>query len=163
PPTRGYRQNRSPSAAEDQIFLNASPTPRRGHQNSKAAKFASSLPTGPGACPLTFVTVARVPVRRVRPEEWQELRAIRLRPLEDAPVCFGSTAFEARRRNDEEWQAWATTGGASADSAVFVAVEEGAMIGLCGSFLHAGDSRVAQIVAMWVDPHHRGRRLGEQL
>jgi ribosomal protein S18 acetylase RimI-like enzyme len=104
-----------------------------------------------------------VRVRRVRPDEWQELRAIRLRALEDSPDSFGSTAVEARQRDDERWRTWATAGASSSESAVFVAVDGDRMVGLGGSFLHEDDPKVAQIVAMWVDPDCRGRRLGEQL
>ena len=102
-------------------------------------------------------------VRRVHPDEWEELRALRVRSLEESPDSFGSTAFEALRRDDEDWRAWADAGSSSSSSAVFVARTDGRMVGLCGSFLHRDNSRIAHIVAMWVDPGHRGRRLGEQL
>jgi ribosomal protein S18 acetylase RimI-like enzyme len=102
-------------------------------------------------------------VRRVRPDEWEQLRTIRLRALADSPDSFGSTLAEARRREDEEWREWAVSAGSSPASAVFVAVEDETIVGLCGSFLHEDDPQVAHIVAMWVDPAHRGRRLGERL
>ena len=102
-------------------------------------------------------------IRRVRPEEWEELRAIRVRALKDSPDSFGSTASEARRRDDADWRAWAEAAGRSPASAVFVAVEGGRMVGICGSFLRENDPQIAQIVAMWIEPNHRGRRLGEQL
>ena len=102
-------------------------------------------------------------VRRIRPEEWAELRAVRLRALEESPDSFGSTAEEAKQRDGEHWRAWADSAGSSADTAVFVAVDEGRFAGLCGSFLHGDDRRVAHIVAMWVSPETRGRGLGDQL
>jgi ribosomal protein S18 acetylase RimI-like enzyme len=104
-----------------------------------------------------------VGVRRVRADEWEELRALRVRALEESPDSFGSTAFEARRRDEAEWRAWATAGASSSTSAIFVAEEGGRLAGLCGVFLHEGEPWIGQIVAMWVDPRHRGRRLAEEL
>jgi ribosomal protein S18 acetylase RimI-like enzyme len=104
-----------------------------------------------------------VEVRRVRPEEWEELRALRVRALEESPDSFGSTLSEARQRDDDDWRAWAEAAGSSAASAVFVAVEDGTLVGLCGSFLHEDNRQIAQIVAMWVAPAYRGRRVGEKL
>ena len=100
-------------------------------------------------------------VRRVRSEEWEDLRALRVRALEDAPDAFGSTAAEALRRSDDDWIVWARVGSSSSVSAVFVAEAGGTMVGICGVFLHEGDPGTAQIVAMWVSPDHRGRRIGE--
>jgi ribosomal protein S18 acetylase RimI-like enzyme len=46
---------------------------------------------------------------------------------------------------------------------VFVAEDGGKLVGLCGAFLHEHDPSVAQIVAMWINAHYRGRRIGEKL
>jgi ribosomal protein S18 acetylase RimI-like enzyme len=102
-------------------------------------------------------------VRRVRPGEWQELRDVRLRALEESPDSFGSRADEARRRDDLDWRAWAEAGACSDDSALFVAEGKSGFAGLCGVFLHEHDRRIAQIFAMWVAPDERGRRLGDEL
>lgn len=102
-------------------------------------------------------------VRRVRADEWEALRAIRLRALEGSPNSFGSTAVEALQRGDDHWRAWADAGASSSTAAVFVVEDEGRLVGLCGSFLLERDRGVAQIVAMWVEPDHRGQGLGEEL
>jgi ribosomal protein S18 acetylase RimI-like enzyme len=104
-----------------------------------------------------------VGIRRVRPEEWEQLRRIRIRALEESPESFGSTAREARQQDDADWRTWAEIGGCSPTTAVFVAVERGVLVGLCGVFLLEHDCTIARIVAMWVDPDFRGRRLAEQL
>jgi ribosomal protein S18 acetylase RimI-like enzyme len=104
-----------------------------------------------------------VQVRRVRPEEWEALRALRVRALEDSPDAFGSTALEARGRSDEDWITWARAGSSSSASAVFVAEDSGTLVGLCGAFLHEHDPSVAQIVAMWINADYRGRKIGEKL
>jgi ribosomal protein S18 acetylase RimI-like enzyme len=91
------------------------------------------------------------------------LRQLRICALEDSPESFGSTAMEAKRLDDADWRAWAKLGARSPTTAVFVAAEDGTLVGLCGSFLREHDPEVAQIVAMWVDPTFRGRGLAEQL
>lgn len=101
-------------------------------------------------------------VRRVRADEWGELRDVRLRALEDSPDSFGSTAGEERERDDRDWRAWAEAGASSASTALFVA-EAGGLVGLCGVFLHEQEPRIAQIFAMWVAQEQRGRRLGAEL
>jgi ribosomal protein S18 acetylase RimI-like enzyme len=110
-----------------------------------------------------IVTLGPVGVRRVRADEWEGLRALRIRALEDSPDSFGSTAVEALSRDETDWRAWAATGATSPMTAIFVAETAGRLVGLCGAFVHQDDSRIAQIVAMWVDPGQRGRRLGERL
>lgn len=91
------------------------------------------------------------------------MRQVRICALEESPDSFGSTATEARRRHDADWRAWARLGADSSTTAVFVAVEGGRIVGLCGCFLRELEPAIAQIVAMWVDPEYRGRQLGEQL
>ena len=110
-----------------------------------------------------IVTLVCVAVRRVRAEEWEELRAIRVRALQESPDSFGSTSIEALRRDDGDWRAWAKAGASSSMAAIFVVEDAGRLVGLCGSFLHEDSPWVAQIVAMWVEPDQRGRRLGDEL
>ena len=43
-------------------------------------------------------------VRRLRPDEWRDLRALRLRALEDAPDAFGATLAEEAAEPDLTWQ-----------------------------------------------------------
>ena len=45
---------------------------------------------------------AEITVRRVRAEEWERLRATRLRALADAPMAFGSTLADEQTRPDDE-------------------------------------------------------------
>ena len=47
----------------------------------------------------------RFAVRRLRPDEWQAYRAIRLQALSEAPDAFGATLEEALARPPESWAA----------------------------------------------------------
>ena len=43
-------------------------------------------------------------IRRVRADEWEALRDLRLRALADSPHAFATTLAEAERRSEAEWR-----------------------------------------------------------
>lgn len=96
-------------------------------------------------------------VRRFRPEEWRELRALRLRALASDPTAFGMTYAEEAAVPDEKWKERAREGAAGARVVRFVAEHEGARVGMAGAWLVPEASPpVAELVAMWVAPEARG-------
>ncbi|MGP5073530.1 GNAT family N-acetyltransferase [Arthrobacter rhombi] len=102
-------------------------------------------------------------VRRAMTEDWQALRAVRLRALADAPSAFSSSwehesAFEEKRWRHRAEQgnwflAWSplSTGPATrmAD-------------GLAGAVLRPGTGG-CELIGMWVDPAVRGLHVGREL
>ena len=105
-----------------------------------------------------------VRVRQAVPDEWERVRALRLRALEDAPEAFGSTLAEERaleRRDD--WVAW-ISGWEGATNVLYVAeaAVDRAWVGMAvGS--RTGEEPSAHLYAMWVDPVWRARGLGARL
>ena len=97
---------------------------------------------------------AEITVRRVRAEEWERLRAIRLRALADAPMAFGSTLAGEQAQPDEFWRGRAAGGAADDDRATFIAECDGEWVGLGTCVLEAGGAgeRPAWVFGMWVDP-----------
>ena len=94
-------------------------------------------------------------VRRVRPEEWEQLRSLRLRALADTPSAFGRSLAEEEGRPRDEWEAMAR-------APVFVAVRDGGWMGMAGCFVEApGD--LAVIWGMWVAPEARREGIGARL
>jgi len=90
-------------------------------------------------------------VRRVGPGDWQHVRSVRLRALEESPTAFGSSLAEEEDLADDDWRAW------TRESATFVAYHAGAPVGMAaGVDGEQPDER--RLVAAWVDPGHR--RLG---
>lgn len=86
-------------------------------------------------------------VRRLGPEDWPLWRGIRLRSLADSPDAFGSTLERERAFTEADWRermghAW-------------LALDDGVPVAMGGAFHPAPD--VLHVVAMWVDPAHRGR------
>ena len=94
-------------------------------------------------------------VRRVRPEEWEELRSIRLRALADAPSAFGSSLVEEEAHPPDDWKAMAR-------GPVFVAIRGDSWVGMTGCFVQSsGDPPV--IWGMWVAPEARRAGIGVRL
>jgi len=91
-------------------------------------------------------------VRRALPEDWRELRALRMRALADAPDAFLTTLDEARARADSEWRAWAES------TVIFVDDE---FTGMAGGFVQ--ENGVPMLIGMWVAPDRRGTGLAEEL
>ena len=105
-----------------------------------------------------------VNIRRVRPTEGEQFRAIRLRALADSPAAFASTLAETEARPTGYWETRVRDGAAGEGSVLFVAEEDTAWIGLAGGYVDETDgTQVPYLISMWVDPAHRGRGIGGAL
>ncbi|HEX4677828.1 MAG TPA: GNAT family N-acetyltransferase [Gaiellaceae bacterium] len=96
----------------------------------------------------------------MRPEEWQPLRDVRLRALEDSPAAFATQVDEARQRPDQWWINWAARSADGDGQAMFLAWEGAAPLGIAGVFVEDGRP---WLIAMWTDPAARGRGIGRSL
>jgi ribosomal protein S18 acetylase RimI-like enzyme len=102
-------------------------------------------------------------VRRAIPAEWQRVRDLRLRSLEDAPEAFGSTLEEEQSFGQPEWVAW-IQGWEGVTNALYVAEveDDGAWVGRAGGS-RTGEEGRAHLYGMWVDPAWRTRGVGTRL
>jgi hypothetical protein len=91
-------------------------------------------------------------IRRLGPDEWRDLRAIRLRALADAPDAFGSTLERERGRGEAAWRGWLEDGA----RVVVVAERDGGLVGIASGGPAPADEQVAGLYAMWVTPEARG-------
>lgn len=91
-----------------------------------------------------------IDVRRVEPEEWAELRDVRLRALLDAPSAFASTHAREAAFGEGEWRARIEGG------PWWLAVTGGVPVGLVAGYRTGEDGDVRHLVAMWVHPEYRG-------
>lgn len=96
-------------------------------------------------------------VVRLGPDEVERFRSIRLASLAQAPYAFGTTHAEAAARPESEWRAQL------AEIPVFVAVLDGADVGIVRAAPYEDDPRKAWLISMWVAPSARGQGIGEQL
>jgi GNAT superfamily N-acetyltransferase len=98
-------------------------------------------------------------VVRLKPDEWETYRAIRLAALRDAPSAFGSTLAEAERQTEATWRGRLET------SPIFVArlpELDGVDAGLIGAYLER-ETETYELVSMWVRPEARGRGVSDAL
>jgi GNAT superfamily N-acetyltransferase len=100
-------------------------------------------------------------VRRVRPEEWQALRDVRLRALADAPAAFATRYEEARERPGRWWVDWAARSATGTAQAMFLAWDGHRPVGIVGTFVEDGGAR--WLISMWTEPAARGRGVGRAL
>lgn len=96
-----------------------------------------------------------IEIRRVRPDEWASLRAVRLAALTDAPGAFGAIATREQAFDEAEWRRRA------ANPMTFLAWQAGRPVGLASGYLHddgpgSGSSPEWELASMWVSPEVRG-------
>jgi|SRR5215213_1807898 len=105
-----------------------------------------------------------VVLRRVRAEEWQQLRDLRLAALTDAPMAFGSTLESEQAFAESVWRERATTGAAGGDRVTVIAEMDRRWIGSATGLL-ADDAagRLAWVVGMWVHSDARRRGVAQAL
>lgn len=91
-------------------------------------------------------------IREIRPEDWQLLRDVRLRALQEAPYAFLTRYEEASAYPDELWQERATP----AERQTSFVLDAGERFdGLVSAFA-ADDPAAVYLVGMWVAPERRG-------
>jgi ribosomal protein S18 acetylase RimI-like enzyme len=101
-----------------------------------------------------------IDVQRVRSDEWELLRDLRLRALADAPEAFATTHAEAQARPADWWRDWTERSASEAGQAMFVAHDGDAAVGIVG--VYGGRGRF-DVISMWTDPAHRGKGVGSAL
>lgn len=96
-------------------------------------------------------------IRAVEESELDRLQEIRLRALADAPYAFGSTYEREKDRTPEDYRSWITGG------VTMVAEDEDGWHGLGWCRFDDEVPNLAHVLAMWVDPEHRGTKVGAQI
>jgi GNAT superfamily N-acetyltransferase len=101
-------------------------------------------------------------MRRVRVDEVDELRRVRLAMLLDTPDAFASRHADEAAQPDEFWQERAVIAAQSSQVATFHVVDGDRHVG-SATGLRLDPARAADLVAMWVDPEWRRRGIGQRL
>ena len=100
-------------------------------------------------------------VERLEKQDWQRLRALRMRSVADAPAAFGASLESMKARPDDFWS------GQVESMACFVVcrlTQEGKDdIGLVRAAYDPESIEQVWLLGMWVDPISRGQALGERL
>jgi 8-oxo-dGTP diphosphatase len=120
--------------------------------------YAEFWPGADGRAPGTEGTISVV---ALGPQDWRDLRAIRLEALRSEPTAFSSSYEETLARPDDDWQRRL----ANTQSLHLVAQTQGVPIGMVGAYLGSddGDHSVAVMFGMYVTQAHRRRGVGRLL
>lgn len=102
-------------------------------------------------------------IKPLLPDDWPQLKSLRLRALADAPEAFGMTLAEASARTDAVWQENARRFTLLPPAASFLAYAEDLPCGMANCFTLQDDSRTAELTAFWVAPEQRGLGVGDAL
>ena len=94
-------------------------------------------------------------IRRVRVQEWESLRDLRLRALEREPAAFCATRDEENRLTRAIWEERCRMGAESPRTATLVVAEDG----LRGMTVVKLEDVRAEVYAVYLDAELRGRGL----
>jgi GNAT superfamily N-acetyltransferase len=98
-----------------------------------------------------------IDIRSLGPDDWLEIRDVRLRSLADAPEAFTSKHDNEAGYDEARWRQMASTG------RWFVAAD-GELVGVAvGVNGPPGAMKTRELVGMWVAPSHRRRGVARAL
>jgi GNAT superfamily N-acetyltransferase len=98
-------------------------------------------------------------IHHAGPDDWERVRAIRLRALADAPDAFWVRLEDETQRTPEQWRERL----ASPSSATFLATGDGETVGLVVTHPSTAAEGDAGLAAMWVAPEARGTGVADAL
>jgi ribosomal protein S18 acetylase RimI-like enzyme len=99
-------------------------------------------------------------VRRVRAEQWRELRDTRLLALSESPDAFETQYEEAVQRSEDWWIDWAARSAEGNRQAFFLAWDGEAPLGILGAYVDEGR---CWLISMWTVPSVRRQGIGAAL
>jgi GNAT superfamily N-acetyltransferase len=100
--------------------------------------------------------MAAVTVERLRDDDWQTLRDVRLAALEDSPHAFWARLADEKVYGRDKWISFL------AAAAWFVARRGEEQIGVAAG-MHGVTDPEPQLLGMWVAPQERGHGVGIEL
>lgn len=98
-------------------------------------------------------------IERMQPDDWERVRAVRLRALADAPDAFGTRLEEDEALPLEMWR----TRLENPEAVTFLASADDKDVGLVVSLPWPGRAGAVGLFAMWVAPEARGQGVGGAL
>jgi len=102
-------------------------------------------------------------IQALEPDEWRELRELRLRALRQAPEAFFRTAAEEEAFDEPVWRARLGADPESPAVRWFVARADPGLVGLACGRVDPEESSAIHVFSMWVDPVARRAGVGRRL
>lgn len=91
-------------------------------------------------------------------QDWEAVRAVRLRALQDAPLYFWATYEDELAKTEEWWQGFTDAG------AWFMAFNEAEPVGIAAAVTSPElPANTYEVISMWVAPEARGSGVGDGL
>lgn len=100
-------------------------------------------------------------IRRIRADDADLLRQVRLAALADTPSAFAKTHEEEAAYDGAEWERRAADWAVGDAGVTFFAELDGPVVGLVGG--HRATPGQTELVSMWVAPQARGHGVGQAL
>jgi ribosomal protein S18 acetylase RimI-like enzyme len=100
-----------------------------------------------------------VTIVKLTPQQWQELKQIRLHALESDPDAFGRTHEELSQKTDEQWMQQLQ----NPHLHYFIAKVNDEHVGVVGIAKDREEDDTTEIVSMFVKKPHRRRGIGKTL
>ena len=102
-------------------------------------------------------------IRQLDADDWETYRDIRLASLAADPGAFASTHEREAAFDEAIWRLRLTTGPLGKPNAVFLTSDESGKPAGTATVAYTEHHPAPMLVAMWVDPLVRGRRIGASL
>ena len=105
-----------------------------------------------------------ITIRRIKKEECDVYKEVRLRALKEAPYAFSTTYDSAMQRSDDMWKQQVFGAATGADQAIFIVLsEEKITIGLAALYRSSTDQKSGEMAQVWISPEYRRRGIGKEL
>lgn len=101
--------------------------------------------------------------RRIRRDEWQLYKNLRLTSLRESPHAFSSTYESALQRSDESWQKQVADSSVGPDRATFIAFSNNVPVGIAALYRDSEHEDQGELLQVWVSPNYRGSTLAQDL
>ena len=100
-------------------------------------------------------------IKRLVPDQWGDLRLVRLQALNSDASVFGSNYEKESAMTEADWRSWLQTN----DTAIFVVYEGASPVGMTAiAVAHNDDSkRRAVLWGSWLEPRTRGMGLSKAM
>lgn len=98
-----------------------------------------------------------VDIRQATPDDWRDLKYIRLRALKVDPLSFGSNYDVESKKSNRDWQKQI----AQVDCATFLVNDKNTPVGMTavGIDVHDKTNKTAFLWGSWLEPSLRGQRI----
>ncbi len=101
-----------------------------------------------------------ITIQPLTPEDWQLHRALRLAALADAPYAFTTQLADVADRSDEAWADVTYRRATDPNGITYFAFVDGEPCGMAACVL---TELGAEMLAVWVAPHHRRQGVAEAM